>query len=125
MDLHVVDPGPSVSGSPNYSAAIRAGGWVLPSGQVGESSEGSVPESFEDEAALALQNLRTVLEAAGSDLAHVVRMEIVLADMSDFDALNRVYLAHMPTPLPARFTHGGALAPGYRVELLATAVVTH
>lgn len=125
MDRHVIDPGTSVPGSPNYSAAMQAGGWVLPSGQVGESADGSVPASFEEEMTLALANLRTVLEASGSDLLHIVRLEIVLVDMSDFEAMNRVYLAKMPTPLPARFTHGGALAPGYRVELLATAIVAN
>ena len=123
MQRDIIDPGESFPKSANYSPAVRAGGWVLPSGQVGERADGSIPESFSEEVLLALHNLSTVLEAAGSDLAHVVRVEIVLVNMNDFAAMNEVYLATMPRPLPARFTHGGALAPGYRVEFLATAVV--
>ncbi|WP_167758149.1 RidA family protein [Microbacterium sp. dk485] len=109
-------------GSP-FSSATIAGGWVFPAGQVGERADGSVPESFEEEVALALTNLRGVLEAAGSDLAHVVRIQVILTDMADFYVMNRIYRDHIGQNLPTRFTHGAALAPGYRVELVATAVV--
>ncbi|MGP3534776.1 RidA family protein [Microbacterium sp. RD1] len=109
-------------GSP-FSAATIAGGWVFPAGQVGERADGTVPDSFDDEVALALTNLRTVLEAAGSDFAHVLRIQVMLTDMADFAVMNRVYREHLGSDLPARYTHGAALAPGYRVELVATAVV--
>lgn len=121
MDVDTVNP--RTGNTAPFSPATRAGGWVFPSGQVGEGPDGSVPEEFAEEVALALTNLRSVLEAAGSDLAHVVRIQVLLADMADFAVMNDVYRREVGAPLPARFTHGAALAPGYRVELVATAVV--
>jgi 2-iminobutanoate/2-iminopropanoate deaminase len=123
MDIDVILPDGETPEGASFSPALRAGGWVFPSGQVGERPDGTVPDSFEEEAALALDNLESVLLAAGSDLAHVVRMEVILADMGDFAGMNEVYRERMNAPLPARYTHGSSLAPGYRVEFVATAVV--
>lgn len=107
----------------SYSAATRAGDWVFPAGQVGERADGTIPEEFSEEVEVALENLSHVLQSAGSDLAHVVRMQVILSDISDLPAMNAVYLTRFSAPLPARFTIGAALAPGYRVEFVATAVV--
>ncbi len=106
-----------------FSAATRAGGWVLPAGQAGVRDDGTVPESFTEEVELALRNLSDVLDAAGSDMAHILRVEVILRDMADFDEMNRVYRATFAEPRPARYTIGAALAPGLRVEFVATAVV--
>ena len=119
MDIEVISP----NGDASYSPALSAGGWVFPSGQVGEHSDGTIPESFREEVELALTNLEAVLIAAGSDLAHVVRVEVILTDMADFAVMNEVYRERIPAPRPARYTHGSALAPGYRVEFVATALV--
>ena len=77
---------------------MRAGGWVFTSGQVGERTDGTVPESFPDEVELALDNLESVLVAAGSDLAHVMRIEVILADMSDFAAMNAIHRKRVSAP---------------------------
>ena len=123
MDIDIIAPDHESPEEGSFSPAMRAGGWVFTSGQVGERTNGTVPESFPDEVEFALDNLESVLAAAGSDLAHVMRIEVILADMSDFAAMNEVYRKRMSAPRPARYTHGSALAPGYRVEFVATAVV--
>lgn len=64
MDIDLIAP-LGVDGRP-FSAAARSGGWVLPAGQAGERADGTVPESFAEEVALALDNLSAVLESAGA-----------------------------------------------------------
>lgn len=100
-----------------YSPAVVAGGIVYTAGHVGDPTG-----SFEDEVAGAFRALADTLRAGGSDVALVVRMQCLLADMNDFAAFDAVYRQHVSAPFPARFTHGAALADGYRVELVATAV---
>lgn len=123
MDIDIITPDQAPIEDASFSPALRAGAWVFTSGQVGERADGTVPMSFTDEVELALDNLESVLSAAGSDLAHVMRIEVILADMSDFAAMNEVYRERVSAPRPTRYTHGSALAPGYRVEFVATAVV--
>ena len=107
----------------SYCAATRADGWVFPAGQVGERPDGTIPRAFAEEVEVALDNLSNVLHAAGSDLAHVVRMQVILADIEDLATMNAVYLTRFPAPRPSRFTIAATLAPGYRVEFVATALV--
>lgn len=123
MDIIIIAPDQASVEDASYSPALRAGGWVFASGQVGERPDGTVPTTFTEEVELALDNLESVLVAAGSDLAHAMRIEVILADMSDFAAMNEVYRKRVSAPRPARYTHGSALAAGYRVEFVATAVV--
>ena len=74
------------------------------------------------EARRALENLLSVLEAAGAGPADVVRATIYLVDLSEFGAVNEVYGAFFPPPPPARVTVGVAALPkGARVEVSAVA----
>jgi enamine deaminase RidA (YjgF/YER057c/UK114 family) len=50
----------------------------------------------------ALQNLKEVLELAGSSLEQVVKYNIYLADMKDFAAMNEAYIGFLPQPMPSR-----------------------
>ncbi len=109
-----------------YSQAVRAGGFVFVSGQLGINPVSGQIEA-QDAAGQAKQvmaNLQAVLEAAGLTMASVVRTTIYLADISDFAAVNEVYGAYFSAGvMPARATvQVGALPKGGKVEIDAIAV---
>ena len=103
-----------------YSQAVVAGGFVYASGQIpldpstGQFVEGGVRE----QTAQVLRNLSKVLEAAGTDLARVVKTTVFLADMNDFAAMNEVYATFFAEEPPARSTVQAARLPrDARVEI--------
>lgn len=108
-----------------YSQAIRLGELVFVSGQIpldpatGEIVEGEI----EDQARRVLANLRAVLEAAGTDLARVVKTTVYLTDIGLFPRVNAVYAeAFAAEPAPARATVEVAALPlGALVEIDAIA----
>ena len=71
-----------------------------------------------------LKNLAMILKRYGSDMDHVVRIEVILADFSERDAMNAEYVKHFdPAHKPARLCFGGVdLADGCKIEIMATAV---
>ena len=89
-----------------YSQAIKANGFVFISGQIaidpatGELVEGDVGK----QADRVLQNLRAILQAAGSSMEQVVRTTVFLKNMSDFATMNQVYATFFTTQQPARST---------------------
>jgi len=89
-----------------YTPAVKAAGLVFVSGQVpidpatGNLVSGDVAAQTEQ----VMKNLRNLLEAAGSSLAHVLRSTVYLRNMNDFAAMNEVYGRHFPAPHPARST---------------------
>jgi 2-iminobutanoate/2-iminopropanoate deaminase len=108
-----------------YSQAIVAAGWIWAAGQVGidPTSGDLVPGGVEPEAHRALDNLRAVLEAAGSGLERVVRATIYLADMGDFGVVNRIYGEYFSEPYPARVcVEVSRLPKDARIEIDAVAL---
>jgi 2-iminobutanoate/2-iminopropanoate deaminase len=106
-----------------YSQAIEAGGMIFCSGQLGldPSTSRLVAGGIEAETRRALENL-TEVRAAGLNLNDVVETTIFVADLRDFDVVNRIYGEHFKEPYPARSTvQVGALAFGARVEIGAIA----
>jgi 2-iminobutanoate/2-iminopropanoate deaminase len=110
-----------------YSQAIVAGGFVHCSGQIaldpktGQLIAGDVSAQTER----ALENLKAVLAAAGSDLTKVVKVNVFLVSMEDFGAVNKVYGRYFQgdTP-PARSTVGiNQLPRNALVEIDCTAFV--
>jgi 2-iminobutanoate/2-iminopropanoate deaminase len=100
-----------------YSQAIVAGGFVFASGQrPADPVTGAIPSGVEEQTEQVLRNLAAVLGAAGSSLADVVKVTAHLADVSDFDAFNRVYTRYFQAPFPARTTVGSQLR-GILVEV--------
>lgn len=85
-----------------YSPAVQVGPWLFISGQLGMTPEGELLEGVEDQTRQALENARALLEAAGMDLSHVVKVTVYLADMNDFPAMNAVYEGFFEPPYPAR-----------------------
>jgi 2-iminobutanoate/2-iminopropanoate deaminase len=110
-----------------YSQAIAAGGLVHCSGQIAldPSSGELVGKDAAEQAERALQNLKAVLEAAGSDLGRVVKCNVYLLRMSDFAAVNAVYGRFFPGDAPpARATVAVAELPrGAQVEIDCVALV--
>lgn len=108
-----------------YSQAIAVGDFVFCAGQGGLDPATSKPieGGVQDQTRRTLDNLKGVLEAAGSDLAHVVKTTVFLADMADFKAMNEVYAAYFPDTPPARSTVAvKALPLGLLVEIEAIAI---
>jgi 2-iminobutanoate/2-iminopropanoate deaminase len=107
-----------------YSQAIATGELIFCAGQVallpsGESVTGDVRAQTER----VLDNLRAVLETAGSDLGHVVKTTVYLTDFNDFAAMNEVYAQRFGDHRPARATVGvSALPKGLRVEIECVAI---
>lgn len=87
-----------------YSQAIKAGGWLYVSGQIPiDSQTGALVEGpFGVQVRTVLDNLKAVIEAGGSDLDHVVKVTIYLADMDRFPELNAIYEEYFAASRPAR-----------------------
>src|SRR5277367_3774163 len=95
----------SIGGKPEnsvYSAAIDAGDYVYISGQGGQRPDGSLPAKFDERASQALENIKTIVEAAGLSMKHVVYVQVYLEDVGNYEALNRVFAKYFPTTPPAR-----------------------
>ena len=87
-----------------YSQGIRDGDTIYVSGQGPadpESREIEV-EGIRDQTAQVLENIGAILEAAGASLDQVVKANVYLADMADYDGMNAVYEDHFDAPYPAR-----------------------
>ncbi|MFN0162998.1 MAG: RidA family protein [Burkholderiales bacterium] len=107
------------------SQAIKAGGWVFASGQLGmDPRSGRLIEGgIGPETRQVCENLKAVLEAAGSSLAQVAKVTIYLADLGELMAMNQVFSEYFPQDPPARTTFQAAgLIGGARVEIEAIAV---
>jgi 2-iminobutanoate/2-iminopropanoate deaminase len=108
------------------SQAVVVGDMVFTSGQLGiDPKTGQmVAGGTEEQAEQVLRNLETVLEAAGSSLALVLKTTVFLADMNDFSAMNEVYRRHFKVDPPARSTVQVARLPANaRIEIEAIALV--
>ena len=108
-----------------YTPAIRAGGWLVVSGQVGISDEG-LAEGVEAQLRQALQNLRTQVETMGGFLDQIVKTTVFLTDMDDYVAMNDIYVEffdeHAGGHRPARSAVAVAGLPiGALVEIDAMA----
>jgi 2-iminobutanoate/2-iminopropanoate deaminase len=95
-----------------YSQAVKAGGFVFASAQLGiDPATGSLAQGVEEQARLAIRNVGSVLEAAGAGWASVVKVSLYLTDMSDFGKVNEIYLAFLGGAAPARATIGVSSLP--------------
>lgn len=108
-----------------YSQAILVGDFVFTAGQTALSPAGEmVGDDVATQTEQVLNNLRAVLEAAGTDMAHVVKTLVFLQTMDDFAAMNAVYARHFSEPFPARSTVAAAALPkGGLVEIECVAVM--
>jgi len=103
-----------------YSAAIETGDLVFVSGQIPlDSTTGKLVDGdISAQARQCLENLKTILSAAGLSFAHVVKTTIFLTNMGDFAAVNEAYKGYVGEPFPARSTIAVAALPmDARVEI--------
>ena len=109
-----------------YSQAIKAGGLVFTSGQIplDTSTMQVVEGDIQKQTELVLNNLKAVLEAAGTSIDRVVKTTVFLADMNDFAAMNEVYASFFSSNKPARSTVQAARLPrdvSIEIEAIALA----
>jgi reactive intermediate/imine deaminase len=100
-----------------YSQAIRSGSFVFLAGQAPFLTDGTrVDGPFEEQARQTFRNLEAVASAAGASLADAVRVGVYLRDMSNFAAMNKIYVEFFRDPMPARTTIQSDL-PGFEIEV--------
>ncbi|MFH2219492.1 MAG: RidA family protein [Pseudomonadota bacterium] len=103
-----------------YSQGVAAGSFLFVSGQLGmdpESGELAGPD-ISGQARRALENLRQIVLAAGSDLSHVVAVDVFLTDMGNFAEFNEIYKEYFVEHRPARaVVEVSALPRGACVEI--------
>jgi 2-iminobutanoate/2-iminopropanoate deaminase len=91
------------------SPAMMGGNLVFTSGHVGWDPETrEAPPTIEAQTAQTIENLKAVLEASGSSLTDVVKVNVYLVNIDDFDAMNQVYRRYFGDNAPARTTVGVA-----------------
>jgi 2-iminobutanoate/2-iminopropanoate deaminase len=107
-----------------YSQGIIASGTpVYISGQGPRNpATNQIATGFREQAIQVFENLKVLLEAAGTDWAHVTKTNVYLADLKDFAEMNEVYQTFLTKPYPARTTVGVQL-PNILIEVDCIAVL--
>ncbi len=113
--IHTVGP---------YSPAVRAGDFLFISGQIplDPQSGALLQGGIEAQTQRCLEQIKEILAAAGASLADLIKVTIYLADIKDFEAVNRAYAAYFDLEPPARACVAvSALPKGARIEIEAVA----
>lgn len=107
-----------------YSQAMQAGHFLFTSGQLGINAQGEIVGDVKTQTKQALENLKAILEAGGTELNQVLKTAVFLANMDDFAAVNEVYASYFSEPYPARSAYQVAKLPkGGLVEIEAVALL--
>ena len=107
-----------------YSPIVRAGGWLVASGQIGLAGGAVVPGGAPAELTQAIANLERLLAGAGASLGDVVKTTVFLTDMADYGPVNEAYAGAFGDHRPARSAVAVAGLPlGAAVEIEAWAWV--
>ena len=109
-----------------YHHVAKVGQWITIGGTAGFDPETGALAGPDvgSQAARILDSFAVMLESAGSDLAHVVHVNVFLAEMADFEAMNAAYVSRMGVHRPARTVIGvrELPKPGVRVTMNLTAI---
>ena len=122
-EKQLVQPKEFPTGRP-YSPGIVANGTLYVAGQIGQDLKtGKIPEKFEDEVQLTLDNIGIIMKEAGYEPKDAVAVVVHLTDVGLFQRMNEVYMKYFPEPRPARTTvEVPKLAGGVaRIEITVTA----
>jgi 2-iminobutanoate/2-iminopropanoate deaminase len=108
-----------------YSAGVRAGGFLYVSGQPGTDPATGEPAgpTIADQAPQAMRNVDAVLRAGGSRPELVVNVTVLVADISEFAAVNEVFAETFPSEPPARMTMQVPLPLGLLISIGCVALV--
>jgi 2-iminobutanoate/2-iminopropanoate deaminase len=102
-----------------YSDGVVAGGFLFVSGQASVDFKTSsfVLGTIEEETGKTMENIKSIIEAAGTSMNNVVKCTVHLSEIKDFDRFNEVYSGYFPQIKPARTTVQSVLAEGIKVEI--------
>jgi len=125
MRKEVIHTGNAPAAIGPYSQAIRAGGTVYLSGQLGlDPATGNLRDGIEAQTRQVIDNLQAVATAAGGSLDDIVKLTLLLLDMSDFTKVNEILATRFKQPYPARATYQVAALPkAGRIEIEAVLVL--
>ena len=121
------DEAPSPAKNLPFSDAVQAGGLLFLSGNIGvvPGTLELAPGGIRGETRQTMENIKATLEKYGSSLGEVVKCTVFLADISDWSAMNEVYINYFPVKPPARSALGAnGLALGARTEIECIATVS-
>jgi len=122
-DLVLTPRGPKPIGP--YSQAIKCNGFVFVSGQIALDPKSGelVGADIKQQTERVLENLKAIVEAAGTGFHHAVKATVFLKDMNDFTAMNEVYARYFTAAPPARSTIQVARLPKdalVEIEMIAS-----
>lgn len=109
-----------------YSQGCKAGDYIFVSGQGPlDPQTGNIKgDNIQEQTRQTLENIKAILEANSATMSDVVKVTVVLTDLSNFKLMNEVYKTFFPEPFPARICYGAALVlPEMLVEIDAIAYV--
>lgn len=108
-----------------YNQGIVAGGFLFTSGQLPiHPKTGIVAATIEEQTMQVLDNLKAIVEAAGSSLEHVVKCTVYIQNMGDFDVVNKIYATYFTSNAPARAcVEVSKMAKNALIEIDAVATV--
>ena len=105
MTQEVIRPAGTGPTTTPLSPGIKANGFIFVSGQTGRRPDGTLPEGMAAQAKQGLENMKAVLETAGSSMDKVVKCLVFVTDISKFGEMNDVYRTYFPSDRsPARST---------------------
>jgi reactive intermediate/imine deaminase len=125
MDKQIISTPSAPAAIGTYSQAVRAGGTIYLSGQIGlDPVSMQMAEGIDAQIVRVFENLKAVAEAAGASLADSVKFNIYLTDLANFAKVNEVMARYVAQPYPARAAVGVKELPrGALVEADAILVV--
>jgi reactive intermediate/imine deaminase len=126
MGREVIESADAPAAIGPYSQAVRAGDTLYMSGQIplDPKTMQIVDGGIEAQARQVFANLRAVAAAAGATLNDIVKLTILMTDLSEFAKVNDIMAAHFDAPYPARATYQVAALPrGARIEVEAVLVL--
>ncbi len=103
-------------------SAVEADGYLYLGGQSANRPDGSVPNSFSEQAAQALENVKTIVEASGLTMEHVVYVQVYLEDVNNYSAFSAVLKKYFPNVPPAGAVLGVSKLPRPAIQINAVAV---
>ena len=114
-------PAPALQGRPApFSSAVRVGDTLYLSGQTGLLPDGTLPKGLDAQARQTMDNIGATLKSQGLGWGDVVKCTVMLANIADWQAFNKVYVTYFPDgKYPARSAFGanGLALPGMLIEL--------
>lgn len=107
-----------------YTHAVAAGDFIFVSGQTAEKpgTDELVPGGIREQTRQVMENIKSILAAAGCTMDDVVKVDAHLADLQDFSGYNQVYGEYFTEPFPARLTVQSVLFAGALLEISVTAL---